>query len=110
MTISLSPSTILNGSGIDVSSIVQQIISSQNGEMSIWQTQQTGLSTDEGLLSGMENNLTALQTSVQALADPELASRALAVPDFTRSMERSTGAAFTRLVVKTPAATAGTSE
>ena len=78
MTISLSPSTILNGSGIDVSSIVQQIISSQNGEMSIWQTQQTGLSTDEGLLSGMENNLTALQTSVQALADPTGAMTALA--------------------------------
>ncbi len=70
MGISLNPSTILSGQGIDVSSLVQQIISEQSGELSVWQGQQTTLATQEGLLSGEENNLVNLQTAVAALASP----------------------------------------
>lgn len=70
MGVSLNPSTILSGQGFDVSSVVQQIISSQSGELNVWQGQQTALSTQDGLLEGMENNLVNLQTAVAALADP----------------------------------------
>jgi flagellar hook-associated protein 2 len=70
MGVSLNPSTILSGQGIDVSSVVQQIISSQDGQLTVWQGQQTTLATQEGLLDGEENNLTNLQTAVAALADP----------------------------------------
>ena len=70
MGVSLNPSTILSGQGIDVSTLVQQIISEQSGELTVWQGQQTTLATQDGLLEGMQNNLTNLQTAVAALADP----------------------------------------
>ncbi len=70
MGISLNPATILSGQGIDVSSIVSQIVSEQSGQLSVWEGQQTTLATQEGLLEGEENNLTNLQTAVAALADP----------------------------------------
>src|SRR5271168_4241401 len=70
MGVSLNPATILSGQGIDVSSVVQQIISEQSGQLSVWQGQQTTLATQDGLLEGEENNLTNLQTAVAALADP----------------------------------------
>jgi flagellar hook-associated protein 2 len=71
MGISLNPSTILSGQGIDVASLVQQIITNQStGPLSVWQGQDTALSTQNGLLDGIENNLTALQTAVAALSDP----------------------------------------
>src|ERR1700685_4133890 len=70
MGVSLNPSTILSGQGINVSSVVQQIISEQSGQLSIWQNQQTSFATQDGLLEGEENNLSNLQTAVAALADP----------------------------------------
>jgi flagellar hook-associated protein 2 len=71
MGISLNPATLLSGQGIDVASLVQQIITNQStGPLSVWQGQETSLSTQNGLLSGIENNLTNLQTAVAALSDP----------------------------------------
>lgn len=71
MGVSLNPSTILSGQGIDVASLVQQILTNQStGPLSVWQGQETSLSTQNGLLSGIENNLTNLQTAVAALSDP----------------------------------------
>jgi flagellar hook-associated protein 2 len=70
MGISLNPSTILSGEGIDVSSLVQQIISSQSGELTVWQNESTTLASQNGVLEGIENDLTNLQTAVQALDSP----------------------------------------
>lgn len=70
MGISLNPSTLLSGQGIDVSSVVEQIIEGQSGPISVWQNQDTTLATQDGVLEGVENDLTSLQTAVAALADP----------------------------------------
>jgi flagellar hook-associated protein 2 len=71
MGISLNPSTILSGQGIDVATLVQQILTNEStGPLSVWQGQETSLSTQNGLLAGIENNLTSLQTAVAALSDP----------------------------------------
>ena len=70
MGVSLNPSTILSGQGIDVSSVVNQIISEQSGQLTVWEGQQTTFATQDGLLEGEENNLTNLQTAVADLADP----------------------------------------
>lgn len=70
MGISLNPSTILSGQGLDVSALVQQIINSQSGELTVWQSESTTLATQNGVLDGIENDLTNLQTAVQALNDP----------------------------------------
>jgi flagellar hook-associated protein 2 len=70
MGVSLNPSTILSGQGLDVSSVVQEILSSQSGELNVWENESTALATQNGVLSSIENDLTNLQTAVQALDSP----------------------------------------
>jgi flagellar hook-associated protein 2 len=82
MGISLNASTLLNGSGIDVSSLVSQVQAQEEGQVTLWQQQQSDLSSDAGVLLGLNQNLDSLQTAVQALDDP---SGALAAMDATSS-------------------------
>jgi hypothetical protein len=60
MGVSLNPATILSGQGIDVSSVVQQIISGQSGPLSVWQGEQTTIASQNGELDGINNDLTNL--------------------------------------------------
>lgn len=73
MGISLNPATLLSGQGIDVTSVVSQIIASEAGPLTVWSQQQTTLASENGALDGINNDLANLQTAVQALADPEAA-------------------------------------
>ena len=82
MGISFNASSLLNGNGIDVQSIVNAILGPANASLSALQNQQTDLSSDAGLLAGINNNLSALATAVAALADP---NGALASLDATSS-------------------------
>jgi flagellar hook-associated protein 2 len=110
--ISLNPSTILSGQGINVSSLVQQIIAEQSGQLSVWQGQQTTLATQDGLLAGMENNLVSLQTAVAALADPTGALTAQAAtssqPGVVTATAQSSAIAGTHQIEVTSLATTGT--
>jgi flagellar hook-associated protein 2 len=112
MGVSLNPSTILSGQGIDVSSLVQQIISEQSGQLSVWQGEQTTLATQNGLLEGINNNLTNLQTAVAALADPAGALTAQAAtssqPGIVTATASSSAVNGTHQIVVTSLATAGT--
>jgi flagellar hook-associated protein 2 len=112
MGVSLNPSTILSGQGLDVSTVVQQIISSQSGQLSVWQGQQTTLATQEGLLEGMENNFTSLQTAVAALADPAGALTAQAASSSNTAVltatVQSTAINGTHQIVVNSLATTGT--
>jgi len=112
MGVSLNPSTILSGQGIDVSSLVQQIISEQSGELSVWESQQTTLATQEGLLEGTGNNLTNLQTAVAALADPAGALTAQAATSSDTGVltatAQSTAVTGSHQIVVTSLATSGT--
>lgn len=112
MGISLNPATILSGQGINVSTLVQQIIASQSGELSIWQGQQTVFATQDGLLSGTENNLVNLQTAVAALADPTGALTAQAAtssqPAVLTAAAQSTAISGTHQISVTNLATTGT--
>jgi flagellar hook-associated protein 2 len=112
MGVSLNPSTILSGQGINVSSVVSQIISEQSGQLSVWQGQQTTLATQEGLLEGEENNLTSLQTAVAALADPTGALAAQAATSSDTSVLTAsagiTAVTATHSVVVNNLATTGT--
>jgi flagellar hook-associated protein 2 len=112
MTISLNPSTILSGQGIDVSSLVQQIIASQSGQLSVWQGQQTTIATQNGLLEGINNNLVNLQTAVAALADPIGALTAQAAtssqPAVLTATAQTTAIPGTHTVAVTSLATTGT--
>jgi len=111
MGVSLNPASILSGQGLDVSSVVQQIIAEQSGQLSVWQGQQTAFATQDGLLEGIENNLTNLQTAVAALADPTGALTAQAAgssqPGVVTATAQSTAVAGTHEIVVTSLATTG---
>jgi len=90
MGVSLNPSTILSGQGLDVSSLVQQIITSQSGELTVWQNQGTTLAIQDGVLEGIENDLSNLQTAIAALADPAGALTAQAATSSNTSVVTAT--------------------
>ncbi|HEY3971866.1 MAG TPA: flagellar filament capping protein FliD [Candidatus Sulfotelmatobacter sp.] len=70
MGISLSPATLLNGQGIDVSSLVQQVISETSGQLTGWQNELATLQSQSSDLTIVNGDLSNLQTAVQALSDP----------------------------------------
>ena len=112
MGVSLNPSTILSGQGLNVSSLVQQIIASQSGQLAVWQGQQTTLATQNGLLEGINNNLANLQTAVAALANPIGALTAQAAassqPGALTAVAQSTAISGTHQIVVTSLASNGT--
>jgi flagellar hook-associated protein 2 len=67
MGITLNPTTLLNGTGLDISSLISQIQSNESGELQVWEQQQSDLSTQAGLLQSINTDLNSLQTAVQAL-------------------------------------------
>ncbi len=111
MGVSLNPSTILSGQGINVSTVVQQIIGEQSGQLSIWQAQQTSFATQDGLLEGEENNLVNLQTAVAALSSPTGALTAQAANSSQQGIvtatANSTAVSGTHQIVVTSLATTG---
>lgn len=70
MGISFNPASLLNGQGIDVSSLVSQILSNSSGQLTEWQSEQTNLQGQASDLTVINSALTDLATAVTALADP----------------------------------------
>src|SRR5271165_1102743 len=70
MGISLNPATLLSGQGLDVSSLVSQILSQSSGQLREWQGEQTTLQSQASDLNVINSALTNLATAVTALADP----------------------------------------
>jgi flagellar hook-associated protein 2 len=70
MAVSFNAASLLNGNGINVTSVVNAILSPKNASINILQNQQTDLSTQAGLLAGLNNNLNSLAAAVVSLADP----------------------------------------
>ncbi|MGC2447578.1 MAG: flagellar filament capping protein FliD [Candidatus Sulfotelmatobacter sp.] len=70
MGISFNPSTLLNGQGIDVSSLVQQVMSESSGQLTTWQNELGTLQSQSSDLTTINSNLSSLATAVQALSDP----------------------------------------
>jgi flagellar hook-associated protein 2 len=112
MPVALNVSSILSGQGIDVATLVQQIISQGSGELSVWQGQQTTFATQDGVLEGINNSLTNLQTAVAALASPTGALTAQAAtssqPSVVTAVAQSTAISGTHQIEVTNLATTGT--
>jgi|HubBroStandDraft_5_1064220.scaffolds.fasta_scaffold78185_2 flagellar hook-associated protein 2 len=70
MGISLNPATLLTGQGFDVSTIVNEVLGQQTGQLQQWQSQQSTLQTEAGDLSSINNDLNNLASAVQSLSDP----------------------------------------
>jgi flagellar hook-associated protein 2 len=65
----LNQGTVISGSGIDVTSVVNQILDSERGPEKLWQQQQSGLTSQTNALNSLNSSLTALQTAMRALSD-----------------------------------------
>jgi len=110
MGISLNPSTLLNGQGIDVTTLVQQILSESDGQLTQWQDQQSTLQTQAGDLTSIGTDLSSLASTVQALADPlgALAAQSATSSDdnvLTASASAGAPAGTSQIVVSTLATT-----
>ncbi|HEX8815595.1 MAG TPA: flagellar filament capping protein FliD [Terriglobales bacterium] len=106
MGITLNPSTLLNGQGLDVSTLVTEVLANQSGELTVLENEQSTLSTNAGLLQGINNDLNSLATAVQGLADPTGALAAMAANSsdsniLTASAETSATAGTHSIVVDT---------
>ena len=78
MAISLNPATILNGNGLDVATLVDQILQQRSGQLNIWQDQLTTLQSQATALNTINTDLLNLQTAVNGLSDPVGALTAMA--------------------------------
>jgi len=70
MGISLNPSTLLSGQGIDVSSLVQEVLSESSGQLTEWENEQSTLQSQASDLTSINTDLSSLASAMQALDDP----------------------------------------
>ncbi len=112
MSVSFNAASLLNGNGINVPSVVAAILSPQNASVTNLQNQQTDLSTQAGLLAGLNNNLTSLASSIVSLADPTGPLAAVAATSSDSSIltasSDTTAVAGTHQIVINNLATIGT--
>lgn len=112
MGISFNAASLLNGNGINVSSIVSEIQAGQSGQITAWKADQTTLQTQATTINNINTDLSALATAVQALSDPTGALTGLTAtssesPILTASVQAgATAASYT--VVVSGLATTGT--
>lgn len=112
MGITFNPSTLLNGAGIDVASVVSQIQAQSSGELSVWQNEQATLTTQAGDLSSLNSDLTNLSNAVNALTDITGALTAMTAnsswPAIVTGTADSTAIPATHTVVVSTLASSGT--
>jgi len=112
MGISFNASSLLNGNGIDVQSVVNAILSPENSSLSALQNQQTDLSSQAGLLAGFNNNLSSLAAAVTALADPNgplaYLTASSSQPSILTASAQTTAIPGTHQIVVSTLATTGT--
>ena len=111
MAVSFNSAALLNGNGINVSSVVNAILAPKSGAVSLLQNQQTDLSTQAGLLAGLNNNLTNLAAAVLSLASisgPLTAQAATSSqPGTLTASAQTTAPASTHQIVVSALATTG---
>jgi flagellar hook-associated protein 2 len=112
MGISLNPSTLLNGQGINVSALVQQVLSESSGQLTEWQNEQSTLQSQASDLTTINSDLNNLATAVQALADPLGPLAALSATSSDNNVltadASSSATAGTNQIVVSSLATSGT--
>ena len=70
MGISLNPASLLSGQGLDVSTLVSEMLNQKSGQLTEWQGEQTTLQQQAGLLKSINDDLSTLANAVSALSDP----------------------------------------
>lgn len=65
----LNSSTVGSGNGIDVTSVVSQLMEAARGPERLWQQQQSALTYQTNALNSVNSSLNALQTAMRSLTD-----------------------------------------
>jgi len=112
VTISLNAASLLNGNGIDVNSLVDQVQSQESGQIQVWQQEQTDLQTQATALNSINTDLTNLATAVRALSDPlgalSTVSATSSMPAILTASAQNTAGAGNHTVVVSALASQGT--
>ena len=112
MGISLNPAGLLSGQGIDVTTLVNQLLNQKSGQLLEWENEQYTLQTQAGLLTSINSDLTNLANAVSDLSDPlgALTAPAATSSDTTvlTATAQTSSAAATHQIVVANLATAGT--
>ncbi len=70
MGISFNAASLLNGNGIDVSSVVSELQTARSGQLTAWQSDLSTLQTQGTSITNINNDLSTLASAAQALSDP----------------------------------------
>jgi flagellar hook-associated protein 2 len=112
MGISLNAAALLNGNGIDVTSLVNQIQTQQSGQLTVWQQEQTDLQTQATALGTLNTDLSNLQTAMNALTDPlgalTAVSASSSMPAILTATADTTASPANHTIVVSTLASAGT--
>jgi len=110
--ISFNAASLLNGNGIDVNGVVAELQATSGKQITLWQQQQSDLQTKASLLNGINSDLSALVSAVQALADPVGAFSAVtatsSLPAVVTATASSSATPGTHTLVVSALASAGT--
>ncbi len=98
MGISFNAASLLNGNGINVSSVVSEIQAAQSGQLTVWQGDLTTLQTQATALTGINSDLSNLASAAQGLTGSNGA--------FTAVTATSSETAIVNATAQTGAATA----
>jgi flagellar hook-associated protein 2 len=66
----LNTASLFSGQGIDVTSVVSQLVSAARAPEQAWQNQQQTLQVQESSINQLNTELSALQSAIQSLKDP----------------------------------------
>jgi flagellar hook-associated protein 2 len=108
MGISFNTASLLNGNGINVNGIVSEIQSAQSGQLTAWQGDVTTLQTQANALTGINTDLSNLQSAVQGLSTGALTAVTAASSEsaiVSASAQAGATAAIYTVVVTTLAST-----
>ncbi len=112
MGISLNPATLLNGQGIDVSSLVTEAQAPEQGELQVYQQQRSTLQSQAGVLNSMNSDLNNLASAVNSLTDVlgPLAAETVtsSQPNIVTGSADTTAAPATHTIIVSTLATQGT--
>jgi flagellar hook-associated protein 2 len=112
MGISFNAASILNGNGINVSSVVSEIEAAQSGQLTAWQGDVTNLQTNATALTSINNDLSNLASAVSGLTGTNGALTAVAATSSETAIVNATAlagaTAANYTVVVTGLATTGT--
>lgn len=112
MGISFNATSLLNGNGIDVNAVVQEMQAASGGQLKLWQQEQTDLQTKANLLTSVNSDLSRLSDAIHVLSDPLGALTAVSanssLPAVLTATADTTATAGTHSIVLSGLASAGT--